>query len=137
MKPNEHESADELDAQLRSALRSEDAELLARLDSDPGIFDTVRAGFHGRTAWWVYVTSVVQVVLFGIAVWSGVKFFGADSLDDRVLWGVPLLLTGSMVGTLKMMILSHVERGMLRRDIKRVELQVATLSLRLQERAAG
>ena len=62
------------------------------------------------------------------------RFFGAETVDDRVSWGVGLLLTWSMVGMLKMMVWSHVERGMLRREIKRVELQVATLSQRLHER---
>jgi hypothetical protein len=134
MKTNDHQSQAELDAQLRSALRAEDAELLARIDADPGILATVRAGFQGRTAWWVYVTSIVQVLVFGICVFSGVHFFGAESLDDRVLWGVLMLLTGTVIATIKMMVWSHMERGMLRREIKRIELQVATLSLRLQER---
>ena len=38
---------DDIDEQLRQALREEDAELLARLEQDPGIFDVVRAGFRG------------------------------------------------------------------------------------------
>lgn len=134
MNPDDKPAAGDLDEQLRSALREEDAELLERLDSDPGIFETVRHGFRGSTAWWVWVTSIVQLVAFGFAIWTGVHFFGAESVDDRVTWGVGLLLTWSMVGMLKMMVWSHVERGMLRREIKRVELQVATLSHRLNER---
>ncbi|MCK5944412.1 MAG: hypothetical protein KAI24_20660 [Planctomycetes bacterium] len=122
---NEHE----LDERLRAALREEDAELLARLDDDPGIFDVVRAGFRGRTAWWVYVTSGAQVAIFVAAVWTFVRFLGADGLDDRVYWGVLTMLSWVSVSMLKLMIWSHVERGMLRREIKRVELQVATLGL--------
>jgi hypothetical protein len=68
------------------------------------------------------------------AWWCGIGCFGADELDDRVFWGVTLLLTSTMTGTIKMIVWSHVERGMLRREIKQVELQVATLSLRLKER---
>ena len=114
MKPKKQLS-DELDEQLRSALREEDAELLARLDTDPGILETALSGFRGRNAWCV-------------------NFFGAQSVDDRVLWGVSLTITATMAGTLKMILWSHVERAMLRREIKRVELQVATLSLLLKER---
>lgn len=129
-------SNNELDEQLREALRTEDAELLARLESDPGIFETVRAGFRGRTAWWVYLTSIVQVAVFGLSIWCAVRFFGAENLDDRVLWGVCLVMTWIAVSMLKMMVWSHIERGMLRREIKRVELQVATLSLRLKDSEA-
>ncbi|MFT4514752.1 MAG: hypothetical protein ACI91B_003465 [Planctomycetota bacterium] len=127
--------SDELDEQLRKALRDEDAELLARLDTDPGIFDTVLEGFRGRNAWWVYVTSVVQVAMIVVGGWCGVHFFQADSVDDRVLWGIPMLLAFTMSGMVKMMVLSDIERAMLRRELKRVELQVATLSLSLKERA--
>ena len=126
--------SEELDEQLRDALREEDAELLARLDTDPGIFDTVLSGFRGRNAWWVYATSVVQVALVVVAVWCGVHFFQAESVDDRVLWGIPMVLAGMASGMIKMMVWSHIERAMLRREIKRVELQVATLSLALKER---
>ena len=133
MKPKKQLS-DELDEQLRSALREEDAELLARLDTDPGILETALSGFRGRNAWWVYVSSLVQVALVVVAVWCGVNFFGAQSVDDRVLWGVSLTIAATMAGTLKMILWSHVERAMLRREIKRVELQVATLSLLLKER---
>lgn len=134
MKPDNKQSGRELDEQLRNALREEDAELLARLDTDPGIFETVREGFRGSTAWWVWLTSVIQLVIFGIAVWTAVRFFSAETIDDRVLWGIPLIVTWIMAGMLKMMVWNHVERGMLRREIKRVELQVATLSLRLKDR---
>ncbi|MFT4841631.1 MAG: hypothetical protein ACI8UD_000361 [Planctomycetota bacterium] len=133
MNPNEKMSR-ELDEQLRTALRADDAELLARLDTDPGIFDTVRAGFRGRNAWWVYATTGVQIALVVIAIWTGVNFFGAESVDDRVLWGIPMMLTVTMTGSIKMIVWSHVERAMLRREIKRVELQVATLSLSLKAR---
>ena len=107
---------------------------MARLDTDPGIFETVREGFRGNTAWWVWLTSFFQVGIFGVAVWIAVQFFSAETTEDRVLWGVPLILTWMMAAMLKMMVWSHVERGMLRREIKRVELQVATLSLRLKDR---
>ncbi|MFN3244297.1 MAG: DUF6768 family protein [Planctomycetota bacterium] len=125
---------DELDEQLRAALREEDAELLMRLDQDPGIFDTLREGFRGRTAWWVCITSIVQVAMFGLAIWTAIGFFGATSVDDRVFWGVCTLASWVSVSMLKMMVWSHVERGMLRREVKRVELQVATLSLELREK---
>ncbi|HIE72318.1 MAG TPA: hypothetical protein EYP98_20315 [Planctomycetes bacterium] len=89
---------------------------------------------RGSTAWWVWLTSVIQLVIFGIAVWTAVRFFSAETTDDRVLWGIPLIVTWIIAGMLKMMVWNHVERGMLRREIKRVELQVATLSLRLKDR---
>lgn len=127
---------DPLDEQLRAALREEDAELLARLDQDPGIFETMREGFRGRTAWWVYVASIVQLAMFGLAIWTAVGFFGAETVDDRVYWGVCTLVSWVSVSMLKMMVWSHVERGMLRREVKRVELQVATLSLELREKKA-
>lgn len=134
MKPQQ--SHEGLDDQLRAALRDEDAELLARLDTDPGIFDTVLSGFRGRNAWWVYVTSVVQVAFVVVAVWTGIYFFEAESVDDRVKWGLLMVMAACMTGILKTMVWSHIERAMLRREIKRVELQVATLSLALTERTA-
>ncbi len=121
-----------LDETLRAALRAEDAELLARIEHDPGMRDLVVAGFRGRTAWWVFLTSCIQVVLVGIAVWTGARFVAATAVDDRVFWAAWMLLTWSSVGMIKLMIWNHVERQMLLREIKGVELQVATLSLRLQ-----
>lgn len=125
-----------IDDDLRAALRAEDAELLARIEHDPGMRDVILSGFKGSTAWWVFLTSCIQLILFGVAIWIGVRFLSAASVDDRVLWGVGLLLAWSAVGMIKLMIWNHVERNLILREVKALELQVATLSLRLQGQAA-
>jgi hypothetical protein len=48
-----------------------------------------------------------------------------------------MLVAWTGVAMLKMMVWSHVENHVLLREVKRVELQVATLSLRLQQRDGG
>jgi hypothetical protein len=127
----------EIDDELRAALRAEDAELLARIEQDPGIRDVLREGFRGRMAWWMFLVSGVQLAMFVLAVWAAIGFFGAATVDDRVFWCVCMLVAWTGVAMLKMMVWSHVENHVLLREVKRVELQVATLSLRLQQRDGG
>ena len=125
---------DEFDERLRAALREEDAALLASIEHEQGMHELLRAGLRGPTAWWVILVSVVQVVLFGAVVWAAVGFVQAAQVDDRVWWGVWLVLAWTAVGTIKLMVWGHVERTVLRRELKRVELLVATLATRAQSR---
>lgn len=122
----------DLDDRLKQALREEDAELLARLERDPGLGDVLRVGFGGRLGWMTTVMSVFQVVVFGLGVWAAVRFLAASSADDRVFWGVCLLLAGMAVTMLKQMVWDHMERNLILREIKQLELQVATLSMRIR-----
>ncbi|MEO6594848.1 MAG: DUF6768 family protein, partial [Planctomycetota bacterium] len=104
-----------MDESLRAALRAEDAELLARIEHDPGLRDLIRAGFRGSTAWWVFLTSFIQMILFGLAIWTCVRFWAASSVDDRVFWSAWLLLLSIAVGMIKLMIWNHVERNVILR----------------------
>lgn len=127
----------ELDDRLRAALRAEDAELLARLQRDPGMRDVLRAGFRGRMAWWMLLTGVVQLLFFAVVIWTGMRFFGAASVDDRVFWGICCAMAWNAVGMLKLMAWNHVERITILREVKQLELQVATWSLRSQAPGAS
>lgn len=121
---------DDMDERLRAALRAEDAELLARIDQDPGLRDVLRAGFRGRLAWMMFAAGGAQVALFAVAVWTAVSFYGAASVDDRVLWGVSMLLAVAAVGMLKLLMWNHAERAQLQLEMKRLRLEVATLAVR-------
>jgi 3,4-dihydroxy 2-butanone 4-phosphate synthase/GTP cyclohydrolase II len=76
----------EIDDELRAALRAEDAELLARIEQDPGIRDVLREGFRGRMAWWMFLVSAVHLALVRGSIDSKeptlVRVHRQDTLSD-------------------------------------------------------
>lgn len=120
----------DLDDRIRDALRAEDRELFDRLAAEPGLKETIRDGYSGTWGWWMVLVSVIQVVIFGLGVWAGVRFYGAETIDDRVFWGVWLLLAGLGVVQLKVMAWARIQHMGVLREIKRLELRVLELGRR-------
>jgi hypothetical protein len=117
----------DLDDRIRAALRAEDRELLDQLAEEPGLAKTIRDGYSGKWGWWMVVVSLVQTALFGLAIWTGIRFYQAETVDDRVFWAVWLILATLGVVQLKIMAWVRIQHVAVLREVKRLELQMLQL----------
>lgn len=104
---------------------SEIDELLARRD---GLPDLVSAALTGSMRRWVWVVGFVTLIVTGLFIWAGVNFYQAETLDDRVFWGVWFILGVLAQVTLKQWQWMEMNRSHMMREIKRLELAVVALT---------
>ncbi|MCC7387650.1 MAG: hypothetical protein IT431_02670 [Phycisphaerales bacterium] len=121
---------DELDRRITEALRADEAEQYARLDPEVPPWEMVFETFRGRNRWLNMLISFWMLVFFGLAVWCLVQFFRTDEVRPALTWGLGFLffMTGSAF--LKVWWWMEMQKNSIIREVKRVELQLASLASR-------
>ncbi|MCH8806187.1 MAG: hypothetical protein IH986_08875 [Planctomycetes bacterium] len=121
-----------LDDKIREALRKEDAELLTEFDEEPSVFEMLLDTCRGRHRWLNALGAFWTLVFLVLGILAAVKFFGAESTRDIVMWAAACILCMSAVSMLKVWYFLEINKNALTREIKRLELQIARLAGRIK-----
>lgn len=103
------------------------SELLAK---EGGLPDMVAAAFKGSMRRWVWLMSFITLAVTGVMFWTGYEFFTASLSDDRLFWGICLIVSAMAQIALKQWQWMEMNRASLMREIKRLEIAVAVLAKR-------
>jgi hypothetical protein len=118
---------EQIDALIREALSKEEAELMEDMP-DPNYLEEAWEVLKGRERFWGIYVVVFSFTLLGLTVYCGWRVFHTDELAEMLRWGFGLLLSSMMVLITKVWYWQMMNRNALRRDIKKLELQIARLS---------
>ena len=117
----------DIDQQIRDALRAEDEDLAAFLDEKPTLFDQVFETFRSSSRFLVIMTVTFTFVMFVASIVCLVQFFMADTTKIQIAWAIGFMWSSLAVAMLKMWYWMEMQRHLLTREIKRLELQLANL----------
>lgn len=120
-----------IDREIARALSEDDAALLEEFSGDLSPIGMMTETFRTRNAWLVGLVWFWTLVIFIFGIFCGVKMFQATELRLTILWGVGLVLAFHAVSMLKMWYFMEMHRVTIAREIKRLELQAARLSKKL------
>ena len=123
----------ELDKKIAEAMRKEDAELFQEVGSEPGVFEMLFETFRGKHRWLNMLGAVWTLIFLGLGIASAVAFFRADATRDLLMWASACILCMSAVAMLKIWYWMEMQRIVVMREIKRVELQIALLAARIRD----
>ncbi len=73
------------------------------------------------------------LVFLVLGILAAVKFFGAESTRDIVMWAAACILCMSAVSMLKVWYFLEINKNAVTREIKRLELQIARLAGRIKD----
>ena len=122
----------DLDHAIRQSLSEEDAALLARLGADQALHRQVLATFEGRLRWFNVAGWIGGFVLFGVASILAWRFVQADELGDMLRWGAGSALAFAGLALIKVWFWLELQKNAIVREVKRLELQVASLAAQLR-----
>lgn len=85
------------------------------------------------------LSTVILVWSFGIlfmflAVYSGIQFFSTESTRSQIMYAAMFIVGIQMVGDMKVFAWQMMHRNRLLREIKRLELQTASLVEEIRQR---
>lgn len=123
----------ELDSKIREALQKEDAELFQEVGEEPGIFEMLIETFRGRHRWLNMVAAALTLLFLASGIVSAVAFFRAKETRDVVMWAAACVTCLAAVAMLKVWYWLELQRIVVMREIKRVELQIARLAARIRD----
>jgi len=124
-----------IDERIKRELEQDNPDLDAILVDDEGLFDRLSGSFRGAMGRWVVAVYLTAVVVGVIIAWSFYRFFVAIELQDQVFWGVCFVASLSMQGFVKQWLFMESNRNSIMREIKRVEIAVARLADKTDNRA--
>jgi uncharacterized protein YqhQ len=122
---------DAFEKKIAEALDRDAAEAFEKMGADQSIFEMMFNGFRGRNRWLNVIMSVVMVLIFAFGVYCIVRFFQAEDVRAMFSWGFGALVTMLMSSFLKLWFWLEMQKNSIVREVKRVEVQVASLARRL------
>jgi len=121
---------EEIDQLIKESLSKEEAQFYDELD-EQSLFEMVTGLFRTRHRWIMIMMNIVTLIGFVFFVYCLVQFLDAEKTNELIKWAVGGgvgLLTVSM---LKLFSWLQMDKNAILRELKRLELQVASLSGKL------
>jgi len=122
----------DLDQAIRQSLSAEDTKLFERLGADQTLHRQILATFEGRLRWFNAAGWIGGAVLFVVACVSAWRFMQAQELRDLLRWGAASALAFAGIALIKVWFWLELQKNAVVRELKRLELQVASLAEQLR-----
>jgi hypothetical protein len=122
----------EVDRAIRQSLSTEDTELFDRLGADQALHRQVLDTFEGQLRWFNTAGWIAGFVLFAAAGLFGWRFWFAQQTEDMLRWGAVSALAFAGLALIKVWFWMELQKNAIVREVKRLELQVASLAERLR-----
>lgn len=125
-------NTEDIDQLIKETLTEEEAKFYDDLD-EQSLMQMISGLFRGKNSWIVVVMSIVQVIFFGCFIYCAIQFFNTQVTNELIKWGVfgTIMLIGSSM--LKLFSWMQMDKKAIIREIKRLELQVSSLSGKISE----
>jgi len=121
-----------IDERIQKALSSEDQAFLARMDSDGSLYRDIAATFRGHTRWLNALAILFAFALLAVGVVCGWQFATQTDMRSMQLWGAGTTLSFLALGLIKLWFWMELQKVAIVRELKRVELQLASLTAALR-----
>lgn len=123
---------EKIDLLIKEALTEEERKFYDNLD-EQNVFQMLGDLFNGKNKWIIILMNIVNLIVVGLLIYCIVQFFNTDVTNELIKWlaaGFICLMTVSM---LKMFIWMQMDKNSIKRELKRLELQVSTLSSKISK----
>ncbi|NVK51562.1 MAG: hypothetical protein HWD85_01415 [Flavobacteriaceae bacterium] len=121
---------EEIDQLIKETLTKEEAKFYEELE-EQNVLQMLTGLFQGKNKWIMYMMNFMTLVFFGLFVYCTVNFFKVETTNELIKWGVGGLVFLIGVSMLKVFAWMQMDKNALLREIKRLEIQVSSLSSKI------
>ena len=118
---------EEIDKLIKDTLSQEEAKFYDALD-EQNIFEMLFGLFKGKNAWINILLNIMIVVFFACLIYCGIQFFNSDTTNELIKWGLGCVTFLMSISMLKLYAWMQMDKYAILREMKRLELQVMSLS---------
>ena len=120
-----------IDDKIRAALEEEDAELLADYQGDAPLHEQLIDLYRGRLRWINVMATLGSFLLVILLLVCAYQFFHTQETRSMLAWATAFLTTFVWLALMKLWFWLEMNKNSVTREVKRVELQLASLSHKL------
>jgi len=117
----------EFDDKIRQALRAE-SDSVWKDAEEQNLFEQALGVMRGKQKLLSIMVSIVVAAFFGFMVYTVFRFFGAETTRTQIAWAAGFMFSNAAIGMLKLWFWMQMDKNAVIREVKRLELQVATLA---------
>ncbi|MFD2727721.1 DUF6768 family protein [Hyunsoonleella rubra] len=122
---------EDIDKLIKETLTEEEAKFYDELD-EQNILQMLWGVFKGKNSWIALIMNAVNVLVFILLIYCIIQTMEVENTNDLLLWVGATLLCFLTMSMIKIYIWMQIHRNALTREIKRLELQVSSLSHKLK-----
>ena len=123
---------EDIDKLIKETLTQEEARFYEELN-EQNVFQMIGGVFQGKNKWIMILMNIMTLLFFGLFTYCIVQFFESEITKDLIKWGGGTLVFLLGVSMLKIFAWMQMDKNALLREIKRLELQVSSLSGKISE----
>lgn len=123
---------EEIDQLIKETLSKEEAAFYDSLE-EQNLFDMIFGLFKGKNAWFLIITNILIIVFLASFVYCCIQFFNVESVEALIKWGFGSFLFLLSMCMLKIYAWMQMDKNAILREMKRLELQVMSLSGKLTD----
>ena len=120
----EKEKIDEL---IKKTLNQEEAKFYDELE-EQNLIGKLGEVYKSKVGWLAIIMNIVYLVIFGLFIYCMFRFFGTTETNELIKWASAGFLCMIFMGMLKLYFWMQMDKNDILRELKRLELQVATIS---------
>lgn len=123
---------EDIDQLIKETLTEEEAKFYDELE-EQNIWQMMFGIFKGKNSWINIVIAIVQLLWFVLFIYCAIQFFNTDETNELIKWGIFGTLSIMASSMLKFYSWMQMDKKALIREIKRLELQVSSLSGKISD----
>jgi len=118
---------EEIDKLIKQALTEEEAKFYDELD-EQNLVQKLGGVLKGKTGWLAIIMNVVNLLVFGILIYCIVQFINTEQTNELIKWSAAGLICMMSMSMIKLFVWMQMDKNDILRELKRLELQVASFS---------
>jgi len=118
---------EDIDKLIKDTLTQEEAKFYDELD-EQNLLQMVGGLYKGKNAWLSIIMHIITTIVFGLLIYCIIQTFDVENTNDLMLWIAGVFFCFMIIGMLKIFAWMQMHKNALLREIKRLELQVSSLS---------
>jgi len=123
---------EDIDQLIKDTLTQEEAKFYDSLE-EQNVLGMIGGLFKGKNRWILILMNIMTVIFFGLFVYCMVNFFDTTDTSELIKWGMGSLVFLIGVSMLKIFAWMQMDKNAILREMKRLELQVSSLSGKISE----
>jgi hypothetical protein len=118
---------EDIDKLIKETLTEEEAKFYDELE-EQNAFQMILGIFSGKMKWLIVLMNIMTLVFFGLFIYCVIQFFNTEVVKDLIKWGIGAVAFLMGVSMMKLFAWMQMDKNALLREMKRLELQISSLS---------
>jgi len=118
---------EDIDKLIKETLTQEEANFYDGLE-EQGLWGMFVGIFQGKLGWIVVIMNIINLIVFGIMIYCFVQFFNVTETNELIKWGLGIVICIVFNVMIKLYAWMQMDKNAILREMKRLELQISSLS---------